>query len=232
MRLKLISIATLATLSWTIGCVEANAGPSTAARPALATEQMELLQEVTRAVLTANSTDALLRQRARLVEGDDLLEEDYWRKALDILVDYRMKELDKETQEKRAKIPLTSVNDLHRLLDRFAATYQVGSIDDFMELFADNARSNNQYGNKVIREAYLKLFNETKNRRMLIKNLDWERRPGVALGRGDFEVEVLHRGKNVPKSFTGKISLEVKENHTELKISDLTYSACEIETPM
>lgn len=231
MKLKLMSLFSIASLGWTMSCGAASTGSATTS-PALAAEQMELLQEASRSVLAAESTDALLRQRARLVEGDDMLEEDYWRKALDILVDHRMKELDKETQEKRAKVPLTSVNDLRRLLDRFAATYQIGSIDDFMELFADNARSNNQYGNKVIREAYLKLFNETKNRRMLIKNLDWERRPGVAVGRGDFEVQVLHRGKDVPKSFAGKINLEVKDNHAELKISDLTYSACEIDTPM
>lgn len=193
-------------------------------------EQLETLETAARLVLTAETQDQLLKARAMLVNPVAVDPDSYWQRAAEILVDHRMKELEQQEKQKQASaVPVTDILELRRLMDRFAATYQLGRIDEFMLLFDREAKANNQYGSTVIRQAYEKLFSETKQRHMVIKNVQWEREPGVARGHGDFEVEVVHRGKLQPKSYTGRISFDIKDSDQQLTISSLSYSACELE---
>lgn len=192
------------------------------------TDQFESFERLSQAILTAPTERALMDLRARLSEQLSVAATEYALKAVDVLIDHRLSEL-QETRWQRGNADADiEPKQLAALLDQFAAAYDVGDLPQFLTLFADDAQSNNQSGLKKIEQSYGELFTKTKDRRMVIRDMSWKRYPDHASGRGSFEVRLSKQGK--PKSYTGKIVLGVSRQQDQLRISELYYSACELDT--
>lgn len=188
------------------------------------------LESVSRAIFEAPSAQALLKERARWSEGADVGDSAYWVRALDILVDQRLKEFEQDKFTKVKTFEVVETRRLGQLLDRFAAAYDVGDLTGFMNLFENNAQTNDQYGHDVIRSAYKKLFSSTDQRHIVLRDFDWKTFPDYAQGRGNFEVNVTPQGKRTTKSYTGNILMRINHNAQDLRISELYYSACELDS--
>lgn len=190
--------------------------------------QAEQLESISQSILTAPTERALIELRAKLNDGVEIATTEYWLKAIDILIDHRLAELQETRWRQDTVGNAIDTKRLAEFLDRFAAAYDVGDLPQFLTLFDNDAQSNNQSGLQKIGQSYAELFKKTKDRHMIIRDMSWKRYPDRAHGRGSFEVRLSKQGK--PRSYTGKIVLSVSHNQEQLRISELYYSACELDT--
>ena len=188
----------------------------------------EPFERLSQAILTAPTERALMDLRAKFNEQLPVASTEYAPKAIDVLIDHRLSELQETRWQRGGADDEIDPKQLTALLDQFAAAYDVGDLPQFLALFAEDAQSNNQSGLQKIEQSYGELFNKTKDRRMVIRDMTWKRYADRASGRGSFEVRLSKQGK--PKSYTGKIVLGVNQRHNQLRISELYYSACELDT--
>lgn len=189
---------------------------------------VEQLESISQSILTAPTERALIDLRAKLSDGVQIETTEYWFKAIDILIDHRLAELQETRWQSDKTGSAIDTKRLAEFLDRFAAAYDLGDLPQFLTLFDDDAQSNNQSGVQKISQSYAELFKKTKDRHMIIRDMSWKRYPDRAHGRGSFEVRLSKQGK--PRSYTGKIVLSVSHTQEQLKISELYYSACELDT--
>ncbi len=196
----------------------------------LSIKELRILQTAAQHVLTAPTEEDVLAVRAYLSDGAQAGLQDEWIKALDILVDHRLEELDKEHALEQTSPDLVDPHKLTELLDQFAFSYDKGDITSFMTLFEVGAQTNKQYGKPVIQKAYNVLFNSTKYRKIVITNMEWKRFRNKAQGRGNFEVIIEDKKTGKKKSYAGKIIFHAKQNFNQMLISELYYSACQLDT--
>jgi len=116
---------------------------------------------------------------------------------------------------------------LKKFIDQFSLLYEEGDLKNFMQLFASNAETNDASDSFSIEKNYTKLFKSTEMRVIDLQGLNWNISRKSAKGKGDFLVTVLHQGGEKMKRYSGKISLEIKNNHGSLQLTKFFHAYSE-----
>lgn len=98
---------------------------------------------------------------------------------------------------------------LNKLVDEFVNRYETGELDPFMNLFAEDARTNNRVSKAGVRDDYAALFETTQSRLMRLRDVRWSRDKETAIGEGDFSLNILKKGERRPRSFEGSLTFQV-----------------------
>ena len=101
--------------------------------------------------------------------------------------------------------------DLSALLKRFAFVYEAGDLEQFIGLFAPNARTNDRANRDGIRQDYENLFRSTDVRQFKLSHVNWEVDNNQAHGWGNFEVTVKRAGDQELHSYLGSLTLYVEK---------------------
>ncbi len=134
-----------------------------------------------------------------------------------------------ESSNNRMELPIAeaaefpNATELNDLTTEFVAAYEAGDIEKFVALFSRQAKTNDQETIAGIKEDYQALFNNTSDRRMFIKNLNWVEESNSAKGIGDLEVTVLSDTENTESTFKGKIQIVARKIGTKLLITHLYH---------
>lgn len=118
-------------------------------------------------------------------------------------------ELNQASATKPAPERLTK-EDLGTLIKRFAYVYEAGDIEQFMNLFAANARTNDRMNRDGIRQDYETLFRTTDLRQFKLSHINWEVDTNQAHGWGNFEVTVRRAGDQELHNYSGSVTLYVE----------------------
>lgn len=113
--------------------------------------------------------------------------------------------------------------ELVTLLKRFVFVYQAGDIEQFLNLFASDVRTNDQTSKAGLRADYEELFNTTDMRQMILGNVTWEVSDNHANGWGNFEVKVRKAGQQTIKAFNGSLTFQVDKIDGRLQIKKLYH---------
>ena len=113
--------------------------------------------------------------------------------------------------------------ELATLVKKFVFVYQAGDINQFLSLFADDVRTNDQTSKAGLREDYEQLFRTTDMRQMILGNVTWELDNNHAHGWGNFEVKVRKKGAPETKTYNGSLTLNVEKRNGRLLIKKLYY---------
>lgn len=127
------------------------------------------------------------------------------------------------TASPAAQVSRISRDELTTFLRRFASVYEAGDLDQFLTLFADNARTNDRTGRRGIREDYDTLFRSTDLRRMKLGEINWEIEANQAYGWGDFEVTVKRSADQESYVYTGSLTFVVEKVDGRLRITRLYH---------
>lgn len=121
--------------------------------------------------------------------------------------------------------PLNRISqaELQSFLTRFASVYEAGDLDQFMGLFADNARTNDRTSRQGIRLDYDSLFRTTDLRQMKLGEINWELNGSEAQGWGEFDVRVRRRGEQEPYRYTGSLTFVLQKADGRLRIARLYH---------
>jgi CheY-like chemotaxis protein len=113
--------------------------------------------------------------------------------------------------------------ELAALIKRFIFVYEAGDINQFLTLFDQNVRTNDQSTKEGLREDYEGLFKTTDLRQMTLGNVNWDLRDNKADGWGNFEVKVRKKGETQIKAFVGSLTFNVEKNDGRLLIKQLYH---------
>lgn len=113
--------------------------------------------------------------------------------------------------------------ELATLLKRFVFVYQAGDIEQFLNLFASDVRTNAQTSKEGLRDDYERLFSTTDMRQMVLGNVTWEVNDNQANGWGNFEVKVRNAGQESIKAFNGSLTFQVEKIDGRLQIKKLYH---------
>jgi CheY-like chemotaxis protein len=113
--------------------------------------------------------------------------------------------------------------ELATLLKRFVFVYQAGDIEQFLNLFSSDVRTNAQTSKAGLREDYERLFSTTDMRQMILGNVAWEVNDNSANGWGNFEVKVRNAGQESIKAFNGSLTFQVEKIDGRLQIKKLYH---------
>ena len=116
-----------------------------------------------------------------------------------------------------------SKDELSTFLRRFASIYEAGDLDQFVALFADNARTNDRVGRKGIRDDYEALFRATDVRQMKLGEISWELEGNQAYGWGDFDVNVRRVSDRDRYVYTGSMTFVIEKTDGRLRIVRLYH---------
>jgi hypothetical protein len=109
--------------------------------------------------------------------------------------------------------------ELQALLSAFTKHYENGDINQLMNLFADNAQTNDQTTLSGIRKDHADLFSTTQKRQMFLKDIQWNVEGNKATAKGNFEVMVQPKGQENFASVSGTISIEAVKSGKDVKIT-------------
>jgi hypothetical protein len=105
------------------------------------------------------------------------------------------------------------------LIHTFLTTYQQGSLDEFVDLFTEQAKINDGRGHDDIRRDYASLFSSTKHRQLLIRNLNWEiATNGGAVGFGEAKLKIKSN-LGLQREYSGELTFAVIADQGRPKIS-------------
>jgi hypothetical protein len=116
-----------------------------------------------------------------------------------------------------------SQSELATMLNRFVFVYQAGDIEQFLNLFASDVRTNAQTSKAGLRDDYERLFSTTNLRQMVLGKVTWEVNDNSANGWGNFEVKVRNEGQETIKAFNGSLTFHVEKIDGRLQIKKLYH---------
>jgi hypothetical protein len=119
--------------------------------------------------------------------------------------------------------PVISRDELASLLRRFVYVYESGDVNQFVSLFAESARTNDQSSRQGIREDYERFFRSTDLRQMKLGQVNWDVSDGRAEGSGNFDVIVRRAGEQESEAYTGSLSFQVEKVDGRLRITRLYH---------
>lgn len=121
--------------------------------------------------------------------------------------------------------PKISQRELALLIFRFIRSYEDGNLFQFMRLFSEYAKTEDNSNRLSIEADYKDLFRKSAARRFILGDLDWKYNNAVAEGNGFFEVKIWPKGGNQFKTFTGEVTITVLKTEAEgLLITGLYHS--------
>ena len=110
------------------------------------------------------------------------------------------------------------------MLSLFRWAYDNGDMDTLEQLFASDARSDEDNNRTAIAHSYQKLFNITDKRRLVFNDLHWSSVGDAVQGEGRFAISLKEKGRNWTSSYNGKITLRVEKRDGQLLIKALNQS--------
>lgn len=119
--------------------------------------------------------------------------------------------------------PRISKDELAALLRRFAFVYEAGDADQFVNLFSENARTNDKVTRQGIREDYEEFFGSTDVRHINLGQVNWEVEDNQAQGWGNFDVTVRRAGEQEVQAYSGSLSFYVEKVDGRLRIVRLYH---------
>ncbi len=111
--------------------------------------------------------------------------------------------------------PRISQRELALLIFRFIRSYEDGNLFQFMRLFSENAKTEDNSTRLSIEADYKDLFSKSAARRFILGDLDWKYNNDVAEGNGFFEVKIWPKGGDQFKTFTGEVTITVLKTEAE-----------------
>lgn len=108
-------------------------------------------------------------------------------------------------------------------MQRFASVYEAGDLEQFLSLFAEDARTNDRAGRDGIRKDYAALFGSTDLREMNLGELNWEVDGTQAYGWGEFDVIVRRQSDRQQFAYTGSLTFVVEKVDGQLRIVRLFH---------
>ncbi len=120
--------------------------------------------------------------------------------------------------------PLTQL-ELAQMLLRFSRYYEEGNLGQFIQLFADDVRTEDQTSVEGVRNDYRELFQKTQSRQIMLGDIRWDTVGNGAQGSGPFEVRIRGSVDAVPRSLKGTITFQVEKRDNNVLITGLFHSA-------
>mgnify|MGYP000630775865 CR=1 FL=1 len=118
-------------------------------------------------------------------------------------------------------IPTAGLNDLIKLL---IATYEAGDINNFMNLFAKDAQTNDRATVQGIREDYAGLFDNSRTRKISFSKLGWKWDGETARGEARYDVDVQPIGQDKIDHYQGQLWIQVERRDKKLRITHFAFS--------
>lgn len=128
-----------------------------------------------------------------------------------------------EITEAPKALPI-SEDELSTLLARFRGAYDSGDMNALMQLFASDARGDDDDDRASITHSYQKLFNVTDERSLALKDLHWRSVGDTVQGEGQFVATVKDKGRNWTSSYVGTINLRIEKRDGQVLITALRHS--------
>jgi DnaJ domain len=129
---------------------------------------------------------------------------------------------ERSTPPKVAQMRLSRL-EAERLLNRFRWAYEAGSINHFMQLFAEQAHTGYQVHRDGIRTEYAQLFAETSHRRLAFYDFRWQLLGAKGTGEGRFVVTIQHKGETTPSVTRGRLILHIRKTDHGVLITELLH---------
>jgi len=117
-----------------------------------------------------------------------------------------------------------SEGELSALLARFRDAYNSGNLNELSQLFASNARSDEDDSRDAIVRSYQRLFNLTDDRDLALSDLHWQSAGDAVNGAGRFDVKLKEKGRNWQSAFSGTITIRIEKHDDQMLITVLNYS--------
>jgi len=108
--------------------------------------------------------------------------------------------------------PNVSKAELNKFIKRFSFVYEAGDYEQFMNLFARDARTNDRTSRKGIGKDYKELFQTTDLRQMKIGEVSWDLEGKEARGWGNFEVGIQKTGEDKVENYSGSLTFHVRKS--------------------
>jgi len=111
-------------------------------------------------------------------------------------------------------VPVNVSNDLtetelNHLLTTFVVLYEKGDLEPFLELFSDDAKTNNRSSKTGVRKDYQSLFDSTSRRLIRLRDVRWSLGAKEAMGEADFTLTIVKKDTVRPRSFEGRLTFQV-----------------------
>ncbi|WP_455221502.1 hypothetical protein [Kaarinaea lacus] len=128
-----------------------------------------------------------------------------------------------QTRLKTSETIVMTKGELDRVVNQFTNSYNEGDINRLMALFAENARTNDQQNKPGIKADYAELFNNTKYRKLMINDINWQLGKGKAEGAAEFVVTVQPKNGLEENSIRGHIKITAIKHSKGVYITRLLH---------
>ena len=126
-------------------------------------------------------------------------------------------------QKKNIETIVMTRGELDNVVNQFTNSYNNGDINRLMALFAENARTNDRQSKLGIKADYAELFNNTKFRKLMINDINWQLGKGRAEGAAEFVVTVRAKNGLEENSFQGHIKITAIKQSKGVYITHLLH---------
>ena len=120
-------------------------------------------------------------------------------------------------------LPVLTKRELDNVLSQFTRSYNKGNINKLMALFHENASTNDRSNKSDIEADYAELFNNTRERNLMIKEINWQLRQGKAEGAAMFEVTVQPKNGAQATRYRGQINITAVKKNQDVYITRLLH---------
>lgn len=128
-----------------------------------------------------------------------------------------------QSQKNNTETIVMTRGELDNVVNQFTNSYNNGDINRLMALFAENARTNDRQSKLGIKADYAELFNNTKFRKLMINDINWQLGKGRAEGAAEFVVTVRAKNGLEENSFHGHIKITAIKQSKGVYITHLLH---------
>ena len=128
-----------------------------------------------------------------------------------------------QSQKRNTETIIMTRSELDNVVNQFTNSYNEGDINRLMALFAENASTNDRQSKLGIKADYAELFNNTKSRKLMINDINWELGKGRAEGAAEFVVTVRAKNGLEENSFHGHIKITAIKQSKGVYITRLLH---------
>ena len=128
-----------------------------------------------------------------------------------------------QSQQNHTETIVMTRGELDNVVNQFTNSYNNGDINRLMALFAENARTNDRQSKVGIKADYAELFNNTKFRKLMINDINWQLGKGRAEGAAEFVVTVRAKNGLEENSFQGHIKITAIKQSKGVYITHLLH---------
>ncbi len=118
--------------------------------------------------------------------------------------------------------------ELDHLLSTFVVLYEKGELEPFLELFSEDAKTNNRSSKTGVKKDYQSLFDSTSKRLIRLRDVRWSIGPKEAMGEADFTLTIVKKNAVRPRSFEGRLTFQVIKTD-RIMITGLYHSQEKVE---